>query len=55
VARTLASDLGERFGQIGATLGLQIAGGSPADMRRFLEEESSRLEPVIKAAKITIE
>jgi tripartite-type tricarboxylate transporter receptor subunit TctC len=46
---------GPRGREIGNTLGLQIVGGSPADMRRFLEEESSRLEPVIKSAQIILE
>jgi tripartite-type tricarboxylate transporter receptor subunit TctC len=36
-------------------LGLQIIGGSPSDMRGFLEQESARLEPVIKAANITMD
>jgi tripartite-type tricarboxylate transporter receptor subunit TctC len=46
---------GPRGREIGNTLGLEIVGGSPADMRRFLEEESSRLEPVIKSAQIILE
>jgi tripartite-type tricarboxylate transporter receptor subunit TctC len=46
---------GPRGREIHASLGLEIIGGSPADMRKFLDDESARLEPVIKAAKITIE
>jgi tripartite-type tricarboxylate transporter receptor subunit TctC len=46
---------GPRGREIHASLGLEVIGGSPADMRKFLDEESARLEPVIKAAKITIE
>jgi tripartite-type tricarboxylate transporter receptor subunit TctC len=41
--------------EISTTLGLQIVGGSPADMRGFLEKETARVEPVIKAAKISLE
>jgi tripartite-type tricarboxylate transporter receptor subunit TctC len=46
---------GPRGREINATLGLQIIGGSPAEMRALLEEEAARLEPVIKAAKIALE
>jgi tripartite-type tricarboxylate transporter receptor subunit TctC len=40
---------------MGAALGLQMVGGTPADMASFLEQESARLEPVIHAAKITMD
>ena len=46
---------GARGREISGTLGLQIVGGSPADMRKFIEEEASRLEPVIRSAKIVVE
>ena len=46
---------GPRGREVHATLGLETIGGSPADMRKFLEDEAARLEPVIKAAKITLE
>jgi tripartite-type tricarboxylate transporter receptor subunit TctC len=41
--------------EIGAALGLQMLGGTPADMGAFLEQEAARLEPVIRAAKITMD
>jgi len=46
---------GPRGREIHASLGLEVIGGSPADMRKFLDDEAARLEPVIKAAKIVIE
>jgi tripartite-type tricarboxylate transporter receptor subunit TctC len=41
--------------EIAGALGLQIAGGTPEDLRAFLAREAARLEPVIQAAKITLE
>jgi tripartite-type tricarboxylate transporter receptor subunit TctC len=41
--------------EVAGALGLQIAGGTPEDLRAFLARESARLEPVIEAAKITLE
>lgn len=40
--------------EVAGALGLQIAGGTPEELRAFLAQESARLEPVIEAAKITL-
>ncbi len=46
---------GPRGKEISGTLGLQIVGGSPADMRAFVENEAAQIEPVLKSAKISID
>lgn len=46
---------GPRGREISATLGLQIVGGSPEDMRAFVESEAAQIEPVLKSARISID
>ena len=45
----------ERGAMFETNYSLQIAGGTPAAARDFLAGEAARLEPVIRAAKITAE
>jgi len=46
---------GPRGKEISVKLGLQIVGGTPAEMRAFVDNEAAQIEPVLKSAKISID